>query len=95
MLYEKVFEERNKQLENKGLVIKQGSIVDASLIKSHYSASTTEARRDADAVWTVKYEKPHHGYKAHVSVDEGSELISKLEITPQRMYTIRGFSRSW
>lgn len=90
-LYEKVFEEINKQLEKKGLVIKQGSIVDASLVKSHYRANAAGARKDADATWTVKQERPHYGYKAHVSVDEGSEIIRKVEITPAHVHDSQVF----
>ena len=71
--------------------VKQGSIVDASLVKSHYRASVAGARRDTDATWTVKQERPHYGYKAHVSVDKDSELIRKLEITPALVHDSQVF----
>lgn len=90
-LYEAVFEEINRQLEKKGLIIKQGSIVDATLVKSHYSANAPEGRKDTDATWTVKQDKPHYGYKAHVSVDNGSELIRKVEITPAHVHDSQVF----
>ncbi len=90
-LYEKVFEDINRQLEKKGLIIKQGSIVDASLVKSHYRPSKSEETKDADAAWTVKQDKPHYGYKAHVSVDVGSELIRKAEITPAHVHDSQVF----
>ena len=90
-LYEKVFEEINRQLEKEGLIVKQGSIVDASLVKSHYRASKSEDTKDADAAWTVKQDKPHYGYKAHVSVDVGSELIRKAEITPAHVHDSQVF----
>lgn len=91
-LYEKLFEDINKQLEKKGLVVKHGSIVDATLVKAHYRpAPPTQEAKDPDASWTVKQDKPHYGYKAHMSVDKDSELIRKVEITPAHVHDVAVF----
>lgn len=86
-LYEKVFEDINKQLEKKGLIIKQGSIVDATLVKAHYRpAPPHQEAKDPEASWAVKQDRPHYGYKAHMSVDKDSELIRRVEITPAHVH---------
>lgn len=90
--YEKVFEEIDRQLEEKGLIVKQGSIVDATLVKAHYMPSRKETG-DPDASWTVKQDKPHYGYKAHMAVDEGSELIRRVEFTPAHVHDAHVFER--
>lgn len=88
-LYEWVFQEINRQLENKGLIIKQGSIVDATLVKAHYKPPRTEEpqeAKDPEASWTVKQDESHYGYKAHINVDQGSELIRRVGLTPAHIY---------
>lgn len=85
-LYQWLFKEINRQLEQKGLIIKQGSIVDATLVKSHYRPAPPHEAKDPDASWTVKQDQPHYGYKAHVTVDHGSELIREVEITPAHVH---------
>ncbi len=86
-LYEWVFQEINRQLEKKGLIIKQGSIIDATLVKAHYKPATPQREaKDPEASWTAKQDEPHYGYKAHATVDQGSELIRKVEITPAHIH---------
>lgn len=59
-LYEEVFGDINAQLEKKGLIVKQGSIVDATLVKTHHRpAPSRKEAKDPDASWTVKQDKPH------------------------------------
>ncbi|OHC02328.1 MAG: hypothetical protein A3G17_05445 [Planctomycetes bacterium RIFCSPLOWO2_12_FULL_50_35] len=92
-LYEKLFEDINKQLEEKGLVVRHGSIVvDATLVRAHYRPSPPhEEAKDPDASWTVKQDKPHYGYKAHMSADKDCELIRKVEITPAHVHDAEVF----
>jgi IS5 family transposase len=42
------------------------------------------SERDPEAGWTKKNGKSHFGYKAHVAVDEGSEIIRTLARTLRR-----------
>lgn len=91
-LYEKVFKDINQQLEKKGLVVKHGSIVDATLVKAHYRPTPpTQEAKDPDASWTVKQNRPHYGYKAHMSVDKDSELIRRVEVTPAHVHDAEVF----
>lgn len=90
-LYEWVFEQINRQLEKKGLIVKQGSIVDATLVKAHHRPAPAQEAKDSDASWTVRQDKPHYGYKAHATVDQGSEFIRKVEITPAHVHDSQVF----
>ena len=84
-LAEAVFDALNAQLEHRGLIVKRGTLVDATIIKA--AAAPPPAREgvvsavDPDASWTTKNGKSSFGYKAHVAVDEGSDLIRQIEGT--------------
>ncbi len=81
---EKVFKLFNDQLEEKGLVLKKGSIIDSSLVKGHHRPGRTGGDGevlDPDAEWTVRNGEPHDGYKVSFCVDEGSELIRRVHVT--------------
>jgi len=89
----RVFNEINRQLERRGLMVKRGTLIDATLV-----AASVEAPRDAestpgagseldpDADWTQrKGGGSHFGYKAHVAVDQGSGLIRKALLTSAKV----------
>jgi IS5 family transposase len=89
-LTEELFEEINRQFEGKGLVIKTGTLIDASF----YQASTRppikgKDAKDPDASWGVKgkgkNKKYCYGYKLHVGVDQDSGIIRQAEITEARI----------
>lgn len=85
-LLETLFDELDRQLEAAGLILKQGTMLDATLIE----AATTrprggkEARAvDPDARFVKHQGKPGatYGYKAHVGVDQGSGLVRAVITT--------------
>lgn len=84
-LLEKLFGELDRQLENAGVILKRGTMLDATLIQA-VSAPPTEERpsNDPDARFTKRQGKSGStfGYKAHVGVDEGSGLIRAVLTTP-------------
>jgi len=77
-LQEKLFEIINKQLEEKEIFIKKGTLIDASILESDGGRRKT---RDKDATWVKKNNKSYFGYKAHAGMDQGSGLIHSLEAT--------------
>jgi IS5 family transposase len=86
-LSERVLAEVNRQLETKGLIVKRGTLVDASLIGANArrprKGEAKESRSDPDAAWNAMPEDgPVFGYKAHVAVDEGSGLVRQAILTP-------------
>jgi IS5 family transposase len=84
-LLEKLFCELDRQLEKAGVMLKRGTMLDASLIEA-VSAPPREGRpsADPDARFAKRQGKSgsSFGYKAHVGVDEGSGLIRSLITTP-------------
>jgi len=84
-LLEKLFGELDRQLENAGVILKRGTMLDATLILA-VSAPPKEDRpsNDPDARFTKRQGKSGStfGYKAHVGVDEGSGLIRAVLTTP-------------
>lgn len=84
-LLEKLFGEMDRQLENAGVILKRGTMLDATLIQA-VSAPPKEGRpsNDPDARFTKRQGKSGStfGYKAHVGVDEGSGVIRAVLTTP-------------
>jgi IS5 family transposase len=84
-LLEKMFAELDRQLELAGVILKRGTMLDATLIET---AAVSRPRRDEtpkdpDAGLTSRKGKPglSYGYKAHVGVDEGSGIIRSVITT--------------
>lgn len=89
---EQCFAAVNAQLETQGLVLRQGTMMDASVIRAKLRPPPITAGRGAinplepDAGWTGRGGKTILGYKAHVGVDQGSGLVRRLVITSARIY---------
>jgi len=84
-LLEKLFAELDQQLEKAGVILKRGTMLDATLIEaSSAPPSGDRAARDPDAAFGGARKKGRFtfGYKAHVGVDEGSGLIRRAIATP-------------
>jgi len=83
-----------KELEKKGLMVKEGSLVDATMVQA---AVKPQARRrdgdpqDEDARWGKKSKKAKwmFGYKAHAAVDKGSLLIREVAVTGGNVHDSR------
>lgn len=84
-LLEKLFAELDRQLETAGVVLKRGTMLDATLITA-VSAPPTDKRpsKDPDAAFAKRQGKGGFtfGYKAHVGVDETSGIIRSVITTP-------------
>lgn len=84
-LLAKLFAELDRQLESAGVMLKRGTMLDATLIEA-VSVPPREGRpsRDGDAAFARRQGKggSTFGYKAHVGVDEGSGLIRSVITTP-------------
>jgi IS5 family transposase len=74
---EPLFELILEQIEAKGLVLKKGTLVDASIIKAQCKPPKAGevSAVDPQAGWTKKGDAYTYGYKAHVGVDQGSGII--------------------
>jgi len=81
----------NGQLEEKGLFVKKGTAIDATIVKSSNRPLSKKRRGelrenpspqvDTDAGSTQKRGKKTFGYKGHIGTDVGSDLIRKKDFT--------------
>lgn len=84
-LLEKLFGELDRQLENAGVILKRGTMLDATLIQAVSAPPKKDCpSNDPDARFAKRQGKngSTFGYKAHVGVDEGSGLIRTVLTTP-------------
>jgi transposase, IS5 family len=86
-LAEKLFGEFEKQLDQRGLLLKRGTMIDASLVESPHRPASADGERaavDPDAALTARDGKrgTYYGYKMHAGVDQASRLIRSLKLTP-------------
>jgi len=84
-LIDKLFAELDRQLDNAGVILKRGTMLDATVIEA-VSAPPGDRRtsRDPDAGFAKRQGSSGStfGYKAHVGVDEGSGIIRAVIATP-------------
>jgi IS5 family transposase len=85
-LAEPLLAELNRQLDARGLMVKSGTLIDASLVAADCrrpkKGEPVEGRSDPDASWNAMPEKPLFGYKMHLAVDQGLGLVRQAILTP-------------
>ena len=86
-LGEKLFCVFEQQLAERGLILKRGTMIDASLIASPFRPAPEDGARtpiDPDAAITARKGKrgTHYGYKVHIGADQGSRIIRRITLTP-------------
>jgi IS5 family transposase len=70
-----ILEKVNGHLARKGLMLKRGSIVDATIIAAPSSTKNGEKKRDPEMHQTKKGNQWYFGMKAHIGVDTDSGLV--------------------
>jgi len=75
----------SQYLQDKGLMMQEGTIVDATLIKSPSSTKNKEKKRDPEMSSTKKNGSWHFGMKNHIGVDSKSGLVHSLETTTAKV----------
>ena len=90
------FEAVASQLDAQGLIVRQGTLIDASLIAAQSQPPPPPAEdeiepgasrllrspREPDANWTRRGSARFFGYKFHIAVDQGSQIIRRVKMTP-------------
>ena len=80
-LAEDIFKQVNAHLARKGLLLKKGSIVDATIIAAPSSTKNSTGERDPEMHQTKKGNQWHFGMKAHIAVDAQSGLVHTVTTT--------------
>lgn len=76
-----IFETINGQLSANGLFLKEGTIVDATLIAAPPSTKNRDKARDPEMHQSKKGNQWHFGLKAHIGADLGSGLVHTMVAT--------------
>jgi len=76
-----LFEEINAHLAQQGLLMRAGTIVDATIIAAPSSTKNASGQRDPEMHQAKKGNQWHHGMKAHIGVDAESGLVHSLVST--------------
>jgi IS5 family transposase len=77
-----IFENINQHLAAKGLMMRGGTVVDATIIAAPSSTKNSGGKRDPQMHQTKKGNEWHFGMKAHIGVDAESGLTHTLVTTP-------------
>lgn len=81
-LTERIFTAINAHLADKGLLLKEGTVVDATIIEASSSTKNQSGKRDPEMHQTKKGNLWHFGMKAHIGVDAESGITHTLVTTP-------------
>lgn len=79
-----IFKTINADLAEQGLMLKEGTIVDATLIAAPPSTKDWDKRRDPEMHQSKKGNQWYFGMKAHIGADLYSGLVHSLVATPGR-----------
>ncbi len=74
-LTRKIFETINGHLAAQGLMMREGTIVDATLIAAPPSTKNKDKKRESEMHQSKKGNDWHFGLKAHIGVDSASGLL--------------------
>ena len=98
-----LFEEINAHLESQGLRLREGTIVDASIIEAPASTKNRAGARDPEMHQTKKGTQWHFGMKLHIGVDSETGVVHSVTTTAANAHDVTeahrllhgGESRVW
>ena len=84
----KLFDIVNQSIEQRGLLVKEGTLVDALILEAPKGRKTGEkdasgndkTTRDPEASFTQKHGRSYHGYKGHVAADR-SGIVTDFDFS--------------
>ena len=71
----------NADLAARGLLLREGTLVDATLIAAPSSTKNSEKQRDPEMHQTRKGNQWYFGMKAHIGADRDSKLVHRVVVT--------------
>ena len=83
-----LLEEINAHLESQGLRLREGTIVDASIIEAPSSTKNRAGERDPEMHQTKKGNQWHFGMKAHIGVDSETGIVHSMSATPANVHDV-------
>jgi len=83
-----IFSELTALLQEKRVMLSEGTIVDATIIAAPDSRKNKERKPNPEMGTTKKGGKVHFGLKAHIGVDKESGLVHSVAVTPANVCDI-------
>lgn len=81
-----IFKEVSNYLEERSLLMRGGTIMDATLIAASPSTKNKNRKRDPDMSQSKKGNQWHFGMKAHIGVDVKSGLVHTVKTTTGKVH---------
>jgi len=107
-ILDKLFDAIIEMLEERHLILRRGTIVDATIVQSARKPKKKDRREkqkedkteeaqspqeDKDARFTRKNNRTYYGYKGHIGIDEGSHIIRKARFTAANRHDSQEFDQ--
>ena len=83
-----LFEEINRHLALRGLRLREGTIVDASIIEAPSSTKNCAGKRDPEMYQTKKGNQWHFGMKLHIGVDAETGIVHRAATTAANVHDV-------
>lgn len=88
-IHEKFFAMVVRNLTDRGLILKKGTIVDSTIISAPTSTKNKEKKRDPDAHSVKKGTTWYFGYRAHIGVDKDTGLVHHVKVTAANVSDVK------
>ena len=83
-----LLDEINAHLGSQGLKLREGTIVDATIIEAPSSTKNRAGERDPEMHQTKKGNQWHFGMKAHIGVDAGTGIVHSMTTTAANAHDV-------
>ena len=83
-----IFDTVNAQLRQQGLIMREGTIVDATIIAAPSSTKNQDGERAPEMRQTKKGNEWHFGMKMHIGVEDQDGLIHSIETTAANVHDL-------
>jgi IS5 family transposase len=88
-LTKELFNQINRHLNARGLLVREGTIVDATIISAPSSTKNRDKVRDPEMKQTKKGNQWYFGMKAHVGADTNRGLVHSIVVTNAAVHDSR------
>ena len=85
---QELFEEIKGHLKERGVMLKRGSIVDATIIAAPSSTRNKANQRDPEMRQVKKGRHYHFGMKLHIGLDAASGLVHSMATTSATVHDV-------
>jgi len=85
-LFARIFAAISTHIEDQGLLMKRGTLVDATLIAAPSSTKNKDKKRDPEMSSTKKGNDGHFGMKTHIGVDAETGLIHSMTASTAKVH---------